>query len=70
MPEGVYINYYQLSAPIWPSEKHSCASKDTFVHKKGRVTGVLPELAGAAAIIRPHMCHALAGSHLPPAPAR
>ena len=33
VPDGVYINYYQLTAPVWPSEKDSCHSKDSFVSK-------------------------------------
>jgi hypothetical protein len=39
VPDGVYLNYYQLTAPVWPSEEKSCRSTDTFVSKKGRVTG-------------------------------
>jgi hypothetical protein len=41
VPEGVYVNYYQLTAPVWPSEAHSCRSKDSFVSKKGRITGAI-----------------------------
>ena len=40
VPEGVYMNYYQLSATsVWPAEKDSCNSHDAAVHKKGRLTG-------------------------------
>ena len=41
VPEGVYVNYYKLTAPLWPSEAHSCRSKDSFVSKKGRITGAI-----------------------------